>query len=254
MSDTTILSTGGAALLSLSGITVRYGQFTALRHASLHIKQGEVVSIIGPNGAGKSTTLAAIAGGVSLAEGTIRFKNSDMRGTSPESRAHAGISLVPEGRHVFSSLSVKENLLIGTYMRRNSKQAAEDYERVLTYFPRLRERLTFPAGKLSGGEQQMLAIARAVMTRPRLLMIDEPSLGLAPKIIDQIYEILRELREKEELTLLINEQSSNRLLKHSDRIYVLRGGQVQLEGLATDLADGEAIKRAYFGFEASVAP
>ena len=240
-----------AALLEVDDLHVRYGELVAVRGVSLDVQEGEVVCIIGPNGAGKSTTLAAIAGGVVPASGGIRLDGRSLAGLRPEQIARLRLSLVPEGRHIFGTLTVEENLLIGSYMLGERARAASDMERLLDLFPRLRERLRYPAGRLSGGEQQMLAVARAVMTRPRLLLVDEPSLGLAPKIIDQIYEILLDLRRREALTLLINEQSSTRILKHADRIYVLRGGEVQLHGRAADLQDGEAIRHAYFGFGAA---
>jgi branched-chain amino acid transport system ATP-binding protein len=221
----------------------------ALRGVSLMVGAGEIVGVIGPNGAGKSTLLAAIAGGVASLGGPITLDGRPIGGRKPEALARDGLSLVPEGRHIFSSLTVLENLKIGSYMRRDRKAAALEIERILEYFPRLRERIDYPAGRLSGGEQQMLAIGRALATKPRLLMIDEPSLGLAPKIVEQIYDIVSELRAKEGVTLLINEQSSVRILNRCDRIYVLRGGRVQLEGTASSLWDGEAIKHAYFGFE-----
>ncbi|MDQ0394390.1 branched-chain amino acid transport system ATP-binding protein [Labrys monachus] len=235
-------------LVEVDDIHVRYGDLVALRGVSLAVEEGEVVCIIGPNGAGKSTTLAAIAGGVTPEAGAIRIDGRSILGQRPEQIARLGLSLVPEGRHIFGTLTVDENLRIGGYIQRDRTAAKADLERLLELFPRLAERLHYPAGRLSGGEQQMLAVARAVMTRPRLLLVDEPSLGLAPKIIDQIYEILLDLRQRAKLTLLINEQSSNRILKHADRIYVLRGGSMQLEGRAADLQDGEAIRHAYFGF------
>ncbi|GGC44899.1 ABC transporter ATP-binding protein [Chelatococcus reniformis] len=243
------------ALVEVDGIHVRYGDLVALRDVSLSVAEGEVVCIIGPNGAGKSTALTAIAGGVAPYAGDIRVGGVSVLGLRPEQVARLGLSLVPEGRHIFGTLTVEENLRIGGYIQGDRAAAKADMERLLALFPRLAERLRYPAGRLSGGEQQMLAVARAVMTRPRLLLVDEPSLGLAPRIIDQIYEILLDLRQRAALTLLINEQSSNRILKHADRIYVLRGGRVQLEGPAADLRDGEAIRHAYFGFgEAPVAP
>jgi branched-chain amino acid transport system ATP-binding protein len=238
-----------APLLEVDGIHVRYGDLVALRGVSLTVAEGEVVCIIGPNGAGKSTTLAAIAGGVLPFEGDIRYRGDSLLGRQPEAIARLGLSVVPEGRHIFGSLTVAENLEIGGHIHGDRAGARADREKILDLLPRLRERLTYPAGRLSGGEQQMLAISRAVMTRPKLLMVDEPSLGLAPLIIDQIYEILLDLRRTEGLTLLVNEQSSNRILKHADRIYVLRSGRIQLEGRAADLADGEAIRRAYFDFD-----
>src|SRR3984885_14763840 len=237
-----------APLLEVENLSVRYGDLIALRDASLTVSEGEVVCIIGPNGAGKSTALAAIAGGVTPVSGAIRLDGQSILGQRPEQIARLRLSLVPEGRHIFGTLTVAENLQIGGYMLGDRAAARSDMERLLDHFPRLRERLRYPAGRLSGGEQQMLAVARAVMTRPRLLLVDEPSLGLGPKIIDQIYEILLELRQREKMTLLINEQSSARILKFADRIYVLRSGTVQLEGRAADLRDGEAIRHAYFGF------
>ncbi|GJD48620.1 High-affinity branched-chain amino acid transport ATP-binding protein LivF [Methylobacterium crusticola] len=237
-----------AALLSVEDIQVRYGDLVALRGVSLSVAEGEVVCIIGPNGAGKSTALAAVAGGVVPHAGDVRLAGRSILGERPERIARLGVSLVPEGRHVFGTLTVAENLAIGGHLRGDRAAARADRERILSLLPRLGERLHGPAGRLSGGEQQMLAVARAVMTRPRLLLVDEPSLGLAPKIIDQIYEILLDLRREAALTLLINEQSSNRILRHADRIYVMRGGRIQLEGRAADLRDGEAIRQAYFGF------
>lgn len=235
-------------LVEVDDVHVRYGDLVALRGVSLAVEESEVVCIIGPNGAGKSTMLAAIAGGVLPHAGAIRIDGQSILGQRPEQIARLGLSLVPEGRHIFGTLTVDENLRIGGYIQRDRTATKADLDRLLEIFPRLAERLHYPAGRLSGGEQQMLAVARAVMTRPRLLLVDEPSLGLAPKIIDQIYEILLDLRQRVKLTLLINEQSSNRILKHADRIYVLRGGSIQLEGRAADLQDGEAIRHAYFGF------
>jgi branched-chain amino acid transport system ATP-binding protein len=235
-------------LLNVAGLHVRYGELVALRDVSLSVSEGEVVCIIGPNGAGKSTLLAAIAGGVAPSKGTIRFRGQNVVDKSPEKIARLGLSLVPEGRHIFGSLTVEENLLIGASRHADRREVAEDLRRVLDYFVALKERRATPASRLSGGEQQMLAIARALMTRAPMLLVDEPSLGLAPKIIDQIYKILLDLRVHEKLTLLINEQSSHRIVKHADRIYVLRAGEIRLHGTAAELRDGHAIKEAYFGF------
>ncbi len=240
-------------LLEVADLHVRYGDLQALRGVSLEVAEGEVVCIIGPNGAGKSTTLAAIAGGVVPSAGDIRLAGASILGRRPEQIARLHVSLVPEGRHIFGTLTVEENLRLGSFMLKDRRAALSDMDRMLTIFPRLKERLAYPAGRLSGGEQQMLAVARAVMTRPRLLLVDEPSLGLAPLVIDQIYDTLLDLRRRENLTLLINEQSSTRILKHADRIYVLRGGRMQLEGRATDLRDGDLIRQAYFGFGSGAA-
>lgn len=232
-------------LLAVENLEVGYGGIAAVRGVSLTVNQGEVVSILGPNGAGKSSTLAAIAGGVVPRAGRVAYAGQDIAGVRPEEIARRGLSLVPEGRHVFATLTVEENLAVGTYMR---KERA-DIEAALDRFPRLRDRRGFPAGRLSGGEQQMLVIARAMLTKPKLMLVDEPSLGLAPIVIDQVYEILLDLR-RQGMSLLIVEQSTSRILKHADRIYVLRGGAVQLEDKAANLQDGDAIKRAYFGFDA----
>lgn len=242
-----------APLLEIEDLHVRYGGIAAVRGLTLSVSPGEMVSIIGPNGAGKSTTLAAIAGGVAPLRGRIRLGGTELIGQWPEAIARAGISLVPEGRHVFATLTVEENLAIGTYMRANRADVADEIKGILKVFPRLEERRRAPAGQLSGGEQQMLVIARAVLARPRLLMVDEPSLGLAPLIVDQVYATLLDLRRREGLTLLIVEQSSHRILKHADRIYVVRDGQIQLTDRAANLKD-EAIRRAYFGFGGEARP
>jgi branched-chain amino acid transport system ATP-binding protein len=241
-------------MLEVEDLHVSYGRLVALRGVSLHVEEGEVVCIVGPNGAGKSTTLAAIAGGVRPQVGGIRLGGHSLIGQVPEMISRLGVSLVPEGRRVFATLSVEENLRIGSYQRRDRANVQADYERLLELFPRLRERLQQPAGRLSGGEQQMLVICRALMTRPRLILIDEPSLGLAPMIVDQVYDVLLDIRRQRGLTLLINEQSSERVLKVADRLYVLRNGRIRLHGRAADLSDGKAIMSAYFGFDDHVAP
>ncbi len=236
-------------MLTVQDLHVRYGDMVALRGVSLHVDANEIVCLIGPNGAGKSTTLAAVAGGVGWSKGVIEFEGERTKGMSPEKLAGKGISLVPEGRHIFGQLSVEDNMMVGSWHRKDRSAVRADRDRLLQLFPRLGERLHYPAGRLSGGEQQMLAIARAIMTRPKLMLIDEPSLGLAPKIVDQIYDIVRELRDRDGLTFLVNEQSSNRVVKNADRIYVIRSGAVQMHGLASELRDGERIRQAYFGFE-----
>ena len=236
-------------MLQVDNLHVSYGGIAAVRGLSLTVGAGEVVAIIGPNGAGKSTTLAAIAGGVAPREGTITYGGTDITGRRPEDIARMGVSLVPEGRHVLATLTVEENLAVGTYMLGHRSKTSADVAAVLERFPRLQERRNFPAGRLSGGEQQMLVIARAMLTQPKLMLVDEPSLGLAPLIIDQVYDILLDLRRRQGLSLLIVEQSTSRILKHADRIYVVRSGAVQLADRAETLKDGEAIKRAYFGFD-----
>jgi branched-chain amino acid transport system ATP-binding protein len=236
-------------LLALDNVHVSYDRMAVLKGISLNLRRGEVVCILGPNGAGKSTTLAAIAGGVLPNRGSIRFDGIELVGQPPEGIVRLGLALVPEGRHVFATLTVEENLQVGTLSRRDRGASRQDIERMLYLFPALRERRRALGGMLSGGEQQMLVIARALLTQPRLLMVDEPSLGLAPKIVDQVYSTLMTMRASEGLTLLINEQSSHRVLKYADRIYVVRDGHIKLEGSAADLSNGEGIKSAYFGFQ-----
>jgi branched-chain amino acid transport system ATP-binding protein len=242
------------ALLEVENIHVNYGRLAALRGISLSVEEGEVVCILGPNGAGKSTTLQAIAGGVQPHTGAIRFDGAALAKKTPESISRLGIAIVPEGRHVFATLSVEENLSIGSYQRSDKSKVSADRERLLELFPVLKQRLKQPAGRLSGGEQQMLVICRALMTKPRLMLIDEPSLGLAPQIVDRVYDVLLSIRKSQKVTLLINEQSSERMLKIADRIYVIRSGSIRLHGPTTDLRDGQAVMSAYFGFEDNGAP
>lgn len=235
-------------LLGVDDITVHYGRLAALRRVSVSVDEGEIVCIVGPNGAGKSTTLLTISGVLQPTSGAITFDGKNISGITPEAVARLGISQVPEGRHVFNTLNVEENLRFGTHMRKDRAEIEKDYRRVLDLFPVLAERRRQAAGKLSGGEQQMLVIGRALLTNPRIMMIDEPSLGLAPNLVDRVYEALLGLRESRGLTLLIVEQSTERALTAADRLYVLRNGEVQLEGSARDLRGGEQIPKAYFGF------
>lgn len=235
-------------LLEVDNLHVHYGRLAALRGISLKVEEGEIVCIVGPNGAGKSTTLLTISGVLTPTEGSVRFDSKPLAGLGPEAIVHLGISQVPEGRHVFTTLSVEENLRIGTFMRKDKAEVEREYRRVLELFPALAERVGIAAGKLSGGEQQMLVIGRALLTKPRIMAIDEPSLGLAPNLVDRVYSVLHELRERQGLTMLIVEQSSERALKSADRLYVLRSGEIQLEGSTADLQDGELVHQAYFGF------
>ena len=235
-------------LLAVNDITVRYGRLTALRGISLRIDEGEVLFVTGPNGAGKSTLLNAIAGVVPPISGSITMDGAEVTGAPPEQIARRGFSLVPEGRNVFGALSIEENLKVGAGMRTDRQKVADDLESVYHEFPMLAERRHAAAGMLSGGQQQMLVIGRALMTSPRLMAIDEPSLGLAPKIIDQVYEILVRLRAQRKLTLLIVEQSSTRATMTGGRMILMRGGRIVLEGEAGDMVKDERLKQAYFGF------
>jgi branched-chain amino acid transport system ATP-binding protein len=219
----------------------------AVRGASVRVEAGEIVCIVGPNGAGKTTTLGTIAGLRSPAEGAIRLDGASIAGLAPETIARMGVSLVPENRHVFTQLSVEENLRLGSQMRRDRDQVEADFERILGHFPFLRERLGTPGGKLSGGEQQQLVIARALMTRPRLMLLDEPALGLAPLIVQVVYDILHTLRESG-ITLLVVEQSTHRALENADRLYVMRSGEIALHGESDSLTEA-AVEAAYFGYD-----
>ncbi len=234
-------------LIEASGLSVSYGRKPALRDVSLSVKSGEIVCVVGPNGAGKSTLMNTLSGVLSPSAGVIRFDGRPTTGQAPEALARWGISLIPEGRHIFASLTVAENLRLGMTVRRDRAEAEHDLEHVLTRFPVLKSRLQSLAGQLSGGEQQQLAIGRALLAKPRLLLVDEPSLGLAPLILDRVYEVFSELRDSG-LTLLIVEQSTARVLNVADRVYVLRGGSMALSGEAAAIRESaSALDDAYFG-------
>lgn len=234
-------------MLAVEDLHVHYGRVAAVRGVSLEVNAGEIVCLAGPNGAGKSTTLLAITGVVAASAGNVRFEGVSLAGTAIEDIAASGISLVPEGRHIFGTLTVEENLRLGAVMRTDRSQVQRDFEQLLEHFPVLRERLKASAGKLSGGEQQQVAIARALMARPRLLLVDEPALGLAPQMIERVYEILLRLR-REGLSLLIVEQSTERALAAADRMYIMRNGEIKFVG-RSDPRVSKSIERAYFGFE-----
>ncbi len=234
-------------MLTVDKIQVRYNRTTAVHDVSFTVKEGEFICIAGPNGAGKTSTMMTIAGALKPTAGSISLRGERIDGLGPEKVARLGISLVPEGRHVFTQLTVEENIRIGSDMRKDRREIAGDFDRVLEHFPFMQTRLGDPAGKLSGGEQQQLVIARALMTRPKLMLIDEPSLGLAPKIVDRVYEILEQLRA-EGNTLVVVEQSTHRALEAADRIYVMRNGQIALEGRSSEITEAE-VEQAYFGFE-----
>jgi len=234
-------------VLKIRSLDVAYGGLKALSGVSLDVEEGQLVAIVGPNGAGKSTLMHAIAGVVTPDAGDIALAGHSIAALAPEQRVRQGIALVPEGRHVFATLTVGENLLIGGVTRRRDPGARAATERVLEYFPILRERYGQPAGRLSGGEQQQLAIARALLSRPRLLLLDEPSLGLAVRIIDEVYEILSRLN-RDGISVLVVEQSIARALAAAERTYVLRNGIVELEGGSNELFGNSAFDSAYFGF------
>jgi branched-chain amino acid transport system ATP-binding protein len=235
-----------APLLEVQGLVVRYGRVTALRSIDIAVRRGEIVAIIGPNGAGKTSLLMAIAGDVRAASGRIVFDGKPIVGEPVEQIVRHGLAVVPEGRHVFGSLTVLENLRLGTTIRRDRQAIATELDSFFERFPILRERQHQLAGKLSGGEQQQLVIARALLSRPRLLMLDEPSLGLAPTIVDRVYELIEAIRA-DGVTVLVVEQNARRALRTADRTYVLNGGQVRLTGRSQDLASDAGFEAAYFG-------
>jgi branched-chain amino acid transport system ATP-binding protein len=235
--------------LAVENLVVRYGALTALRGASIRVEEGEIFFVTGPNGAGKSTLLKAVAGVVRPASGTIALDGRSVAGEAPEAIARMGLSMVPEGRQVFGSLTVEENLRLGAGMRADRAAVARDLDAVYGVFPMLAERRGGTAGLLSGGQQQMLVIARALMTAPRLIAIDEPSLGLAPVVIDQVYELLLKLRAERGLALLIVEQSSTRAMMTGGRMALMRSGRLVLEGDARALGAGDTLERAYFGYD-----
>ena len=233
-------------LLDVDDIHTFYGNIEALKGISLEVEEGEVVTLIGSNGAGKSTTLRSISGLTPPRTGTIRFDGTDISGTAPQDIVQLGISQSPEGRHCFQRMSVRENLELGAYLRRNRAEINEDLETVFTLFPRLQEREKQKAGTMSGGEQQMLAIGRAMMARPKLLLLDEPSMGLAPILVERIYETVAEIN-KQGTTILLVEQNANFALEYSSRGYVLETGTIALADKSAALRENPDVQRAYLG-------
>lgn len=236
-------------MLFIENIKTFYGKMLVLREVTLGLDEGEIVCVIGPNGSGKTTMLHSVCGITPIKNGCIRFQNEAIHRMKPEAIVRKGISLVPEGRRVFGPLSVKENLMMGAYLRlgRNEKEATQkELQNMYDIFPVLQQRNKQLAGQLSGGEQQMLAIARALMSRPRLLLLDEPSMGLAPIFVKEIFNVLARLR-KEKMTLLLVEQNARIALQLSDRGYVLERGQIVAQGKREELLKDGAIKKAYLG-------
>lgn len=233
--------------LGVFDVSVRYGKVPALNDVSLHVEEGERVFISGPNGAGKSSLLGAISGAVSTSHGRIEMDGDILSGRPPEAIARLGLSMVPEGREIFGALTVEENLRVGVGIRRDKQAIKSDISDIYDAFSILGERRHANAGALSGGQQQMLAIGRGLMTNPKLMMVDEPSLGLAPNIVDQVYETLVALQEERGLTLLIVEQSSARAARVGGRMILLRGGAVVGDGDAAEFAQQDLLKEAYFG-------
>jgi branched-chain amino acid transport system ATP-binding protein len=234
-------------LLELRNVEARYGPVKALHGVSLEVNEGEIVALLGANGAGKSTTLRAISGMVRTS-GDITFDSRNVARRGPDAVARSGIAHVPEGRGVFAELSVYENLRMGAYTRKRSDDTAADYELVYERWPWLKDRRGQQAGTLSGGEQQMLALARALLSKPRLLMLDEPSLGLAPLMVREFFARVQELNEQQGLTVLVVEQNANIALRVSHRAYVLETGRVAVEGVSAELREHESVRRSYLGY------
>ncbi len=231
-------------ILQIKDLQVSYGGIDAVRGISFNVREGEIVTLIGANGAGKSSTLRAISGLVKPRGGSILFNGEDITGQDPTMVVSKGLMMVPEGRKIFPNLTVLENLRIGAYLRKD--QLDEDIEMVYSYFPRLKERSWQAGGTLSGGEQQMLAVGRALMGRPKLLMMDEPSLGLAPIVVQGIFEIIEQIH-KAGTTVLLIEQNANMALHVADRAYVIENGRISMEGTGRDLLEDENVKAAYLG-------
>jgi branched-chain amino acid transport system ATP-binding protein len=234
-------------MIEIDDLHVSYGKLDALKGVSLAVGAGELVFVVGPNGAGKSTLLKSISGLLKPRSGGIRFEGKSIVGAQPENLCRSGLALVPEGRHIFGTLTVEENMKLAATHRKDVDGVRHDIEFALTTFPILRKRFKGAAGYLSGGEQQQLAIARAILLKPKLMLIDEPSLGLAPLVIDQVYESLRAL-QKTGMTLLVVEQSTARVLDLADRIAVLRNGKIVLNQTREEMGDGIALENAYFGY------
>jgi len=233
-------------MLKIENLNVFYGPIHALKGISLEVNEGEIVTLIGSNGAGKSTTLSAITGLVKSSSGSITFEGKNITNVPPHKIVKMGISLSPEGREVFPALTVEENLRLGAYTQANSHEIKEGFERVYDLFPRLKERIHQTAGTLSGGEQQMLAIGRALMSQPKLLLLDEPSMGLAPNLVLLIFDLIESIN-KQGTTILLIEQNANMALSIADRAYVLETGRIAFSGDAVSLADDPRIKKAYLG-------
>jgi len=233
-------------VLEIENLTVEYGRVAAVKGISLTVAQGEIVALIGPNGAGKTTTLNTVMGVLTPSSGAIRLEGASLVGQKPEAIIRRGLALVPEGRQIFSTLSVAENLQLGATVRRDRREVAADLERIFARFPVLQTYYRASAAGLSGGEQQQLAIARALLSRPRLLLLDEPSLGLAPQVIDLVLDILDDLRD-EGTTILLVEQNAERAVELADRAYVMRTGSISISGTRAELLQTADFAAAYLG-------
>ena len=234
------------ALLEVKDLEVYYGVICALKGISFEVNEGEIVTLIGANGAGKTTTMQSVVGLIPSRSGNVVFDGNDITKTPCHKIVHLGMSQVPEGRRVFQELTVYENLLMGAYSNKSNATFKDDLERIYTLFPRLAERKNQIAGTLSGGEQQMLAMGRALMSKPKLLMLDEPSMGLSPLLVDQVFDIIKSIN-KDGTTVLLVEQNAGKSLAISDRGYVLENGNIVLSGTGKELMESEEVKKAYLG-------
>ncbi|WP_425087205.1 ABC transporter ATP-binding protein [Stappia sp.] len=235
-----------APLLSVADLTSAYGRIEALHGLSLHVGAREIVALVGGNGAGKTTLLRALSGVQPVTGGRVSFEGADITRASPHARVRAGIAQVPEGRQIFTPLAIEDNLRLGAYLRKD-KDIADDLERVYALFPVLKERRRNPAGGLSGGQQQMLAIGRALMSRPKLLLLDEPSMGLAPVLVDQVFEIIARLRDTDDVTIFLVEQNAFAALSIADRGYVIETGEIAMSGPGKELLTDDRVREAYLG-------
>lgn len=235
------------AILEVKDLNVYYGVIQALKGISFEVNEGEIVTLIGANGAGKTTTMQSIMGLIPSQGGTVKFDGSDITHTPCHKIVHMGMTQVPEGRRVFQELTVYENLLMGAYAQKDKNGIKQNVEEIYTYFPRLGERRNQVAGTLSGGEQQMLAMGRAMMSHPKLLMLDEPSMGLSPLLVDEVFDIIVNTFNKAGTTILLVEQNAGKSLAISDRAYVLENGSIVLSGTGKELMQSEEVKKAYLG-------
>lgn len=234
-------------MLEISNLKVKYGAIVALKGVSVHVESGKIVTLLGANGAGKSTTLRAVSGLAKNCGGSIRLWGQEIGNTAPHKIVAAGVSHAPEGRMIFANLTVRENLEMGAYLRTDRPAHKDDLDYIFSLFPRLKERLDQPGGTLSGGEQQMLAIGRALMARPKLLLLDEPSLGIGPILVKAIFETIVEINKERGLTILLVEQNAHMALKVAHYAYVLETGTITIHGPADEIARNEQVRRAYLG-------
>lgn len=233
-------------LLKITGLQVAYGGIKAVKGVDLHVNEGELVTLIGSNGAGKTTTMKAITGSLPMADGDIQYLGKSIKGKGAWDLVREGLAMVPEGRGVFARMTITENLQMGAYIRNDKAEIAADMEKMFTIFPRLRERKDQLAGTMSGGEQQMLAMGRALMSRPKVLLLDEPSMGLSPIMVEKIFEVVREV-SAQGVTILLVEQNASRALGIADRGYVMESGTVTMDGDAKELLDDPRVRAAYLG-------